>query len=56
MVYLIELWLIIESELVEHAPTEYFLYGYKNFTQNTKHYTLTNTFDLTEFGSVMKKL
>jgi hypothetical protein len=35
---------------------EYFLYGYENCTQNTKYYTLTNTFVRTEFGSVMNKL
>ena len=36
--------------------TEYLLYGYENSTQNTKYCTLTNTFDLTKFGSVMNKL
>jgi hypothetical protein len=35
---------------------EYLLYGYENGTKNTKDCTLTNTFCLTEFGSVMKKL
>jgi hypothetical protein len=35
---------------------EYFLYGSKNYTHNTKDCNLTNTFGLTEFGSVMKKL
>jgi hypothetical protein len=35
---------------------EYLLNGYENFTQHTKDFTLTNTFGLTEFGSVMKKL
>jgi hypothetical protein len=35
---------------------EYFLNGYENVTQNTKDYTLTNTFFLTEFGSLMNKL
>jgi hypothetical protein len=35
---------------------EYLLYGSENCTQNTTDYTLTNTFGLTEFGSVMKKL
>jgi hypothetical protein len=28
MAYLAEFWLILERELVEHAPHEYF-YGYK---------------------------
>jgi hypothetical protein len=56
MAYLVEFWLILESELVERAPHEYLLYGSENFTQNTKECTLTNTFGLTEFGSVMKKL
>jgi hypothetical protein len=36
MAYLVELWLILESELVERARTEYLLYGYENFTHNTK--------------------
>jgi hypothetical protein len=35
---------------------EYLLYGYENGTKNTIDCTLTNTFGLTEFGSVMKKL
>jgi hypothetical protein len=56
MAYLVEFWLILERELVEHAPHEYLLYGYKNGTYNTIYCTLTNTFGLTEFGSVMKNL
>jgi hypothetical protein len=57
MAYLVEFWLILESELVERAPhMEYLLYGSENCTQNTTDCTLTNTFGLTEFGSVMKKL
>jgi hypothetical protein len=32
MAYLVELWLILERELVEHAHTEYLLYGSENFT------------------------
>jgi hypothetical protein len=57
MAYLVEFWLILESELVERAPAQkYLLYGSENFTQNTIDCTLTNTFGLTEFGSVMKKL
>jgi hypothetical protein len=56
MTYLVEFWLILESELVERARTEYLLYGYENGTKNTTDCTLTNTFGLTEFGSVMKKL
>jgi hypothetical protein len=35
---------------------EYLLYGSENGTHNTTDCTLTNTFGLTEFGSVMKKL
>jgi hypothetical protein len=35
---------------------KYFLYGFENGTKNTKDYTLTNTFGLTKFGSVMKKV
>jgi hypothetical protein len=46
MAYLVELWLILERELVEHAHTEYLLYGYENCTHNTKYCTLTNTFVL----------
>jgi hypothetical protein len=56
MAYLVEFWLILESELVERAPHKYLLYGSENCTQNTTDCTLTNTFGLTEFGSVMKKL
>jgi hypothetical protein len=57
MAYLVEFWLILESELVERAPhMEYLLYGSENGTKNTKDCTLTNTFGLTEFGSVMNKL
>jgi hypothetical protein len=56
MAYLAEFWLILESDLVERAPHKYLLNGYENVTKNTKDCTLTNTFGLTEFGSVMKKL
>ena len=35
---------------------EYFLYKYENGTKHTKNCTLTNTFGLTEFEFVMKKL
>jgi hypothetical protein len=35
---------------------EYLLNGYETVTQNTTYCTLTNTFGLTEFGYVMKKL
>jgi hypothetical protein len=35
---------------------EYFLYGFVNCTKNTIDCTLTNTFGLIEFGSVMKNL
>jgi hypothetical protein len=56
MTYLAEFWLILESDLVENAPHEYFLNQYETITKHTKDCTLTNTFGLTEFGSVMKKL
>jgi hypothetical protein len=56
MEYLIEFWLILESELVGMPYTKYLLYGYENGTPNTKDYTLTNTFFLIEFVFVMKKL
>jgi hypothetical protein len=56
MAYLVELWLILESELVEHAPHGIFIYGSENCTHNTKECTLTNTFGLMEFGYVMNKL
>jgi hypothetical protein len=36
MAYLAEFWLILESDLVERARTEYLLNGYENVTQNTK--------------------
>jgi hypothetical protein len=35
---------------------EYFLIGSENVKKNTIDGTLTNTFGLTEFGSIMKKL
>jgi hypothetical protein len=41
MAYLVEFCLILESELVEHARTEYLFYGYENFTQNSTECTLT---------------
>jgi hypothetical protein len=56
MVYLVEFWFILESDLVERAPQKIFDELIKFFTQNTTDCTLTNTFFLTEFGSVMKKL
>ena len=56
MTHLTEFWLILESDFVEHAPMEYLLCGSENFAQNTTDYTLTKTFGLIEFGSVMKKL
>ena len=56
MAYLVEFWLILESKLVENSPQAYFLYGYINCTKNTTFFTLTNTFGLTKFGSVMKNL
>ena len=54
MTYTVEFWIILESELVPHM--EYLLYVYENGTKNTTYCNITNTFDLTEFGSVMKKL
>jgi hypothetical protein len=56
MTYLVEFWLILESKLVERARTKYLLYESENFTKNTKDCTLTNTFGLTEFGSIMNNL
>jgi hypothetical protein len=56
MAYLAEFWLILESDLVERAHTKCLLNGSKNITQNTKYCTLTNTFSLTKFGSIMNKL
>jgi hypothetical protein len=56
MAYLVEFWLILESDLVEHAPHKYLLNRSENVTKNTTDCTLTNTFFLTKFGSVMKKL
>jgi hypothetical protein len=56
MAYFVEFWLILESELVEHAPHGIFVYGHENCTQNTRDCTLTNTFGITEFGYVMKRL
>jgi hypothetical protein len=35
---------------------KYLLNRYEIVTKNTPDFTLTNTFGLTEFGSVMKKL
>jgi hypothetical protein len=35
---------------------EYSLYGSENCTTNTKDFNLTNTFGITQFGAVMKKL
>jgi hypothetical protein len=56
MTYLVEFWLILEIELVENSPHKYLLYRSENGTQHTTDCTLTNTFCLTEFGSIMKKL
>jgi hypothetical protein len=56
MTYLAEFWLILESDLVEHAPIEYFLNRFETVTQHTKEFNITNTIGLTEFGSFMKKL
>jgi hypothetical protein len=54
MAYLVELWIILES--VSVPRTEYLLYGSKNVTQHTTDCTITETFGLTEFGSVMNNL
>jgi hypothetical protein len=56
MADLVEFWLILERELVEHAMRGIFLYGSENGTKHTTDCTITNSFGLTEFGSVMKKL
>ena len=56
MTYLVEFWIILESDLVERVHTEYLLNQYENVTHNTKSYNITNTFGLTLFGYVMKKL
>ena len=50
MAYLDEFWLILERNLILAYSRE------KTITENTKDYILTNTFGLTEFGYVMKKL
>jgi hypothetical protein len=55
MAYLAEFWLILESDLVERAPQKIFD-ELETITRHTKYFPLTNTFGLTEFGSVMKKL
>jgi hypothetical protein len=56
MAYLVEFWIILEIKLVENSPHIFFLYRSENHTKNTTDCNITNTFDLTEFGSVMKKL
>jgi hypothetical protein len=56
MAYLVEFWLILESELVERAPQNICCMDLKMVHRILKTCTLTNTFGLTEFGSVMKKL
>ena len=48
------LFYIATLQRVPH--TKYFLNRYENVTNNTKDCTLTNTFGLTKFGSIMKKL
>jgi hypothetical protein len=49
MLYLVEFWLILEREII-------LLYGTENCTQNTIECNLTNTFGVTKFGFVIKKL
>jgi hypothetical protein len=56
MAYLVEFWLILESDLVECAPQKYLMNRYETVTEHTKDCNITNTIGLTEFGSVMKKL
>jgi hypothetical protein len=56
MTYLNEFWIILESDLVEHALHKYLLNLSENITQHTTYCTITNTFCLTTFRSIMKKL
>ena len=56
MAYLVEVWLILKSDLVESARTKYLMNWYETITKHTTDYTLTNTFGLTKFESIMKKL
>jgi hypothetical protein len=56
MAYLVEFWLILESDLVERALNGILLNRYEIVTKHTKECNLTNIFFLTEFRSVMKKL
>jgi hypothetical protein len=56
MACLSKLWLILERYLVERARTKYLLNRSETMKKNTKDCTLRNTFFISEFGSVMKKL
>jgi hypothetical protein len=56
MTNLVEFWLILESDLVERAPHKIFDEISETIKKYTIDCTLTNTFGLTEFGSVMKML
>jgi hypothetical protein len=56
MTYLVEFWIILESDLIERAHTEYLLNQSETITKHTKYCTITNTFGITEFGSVLNKL
>jgi hypothetical protein len=56
MAYLVELWFILESTLLECASYRMYFCGYENGKKNTTAYNLTNTFGLIEFGSVMNNL
>jgi hypothetical protein len=56
MIDLVELWLILESELVEHAMRGNLISSFENDTKNTNDYILSNSFHLTEFGSSMNFL
>jgi hypothetical protein len=56
MAYLVEFWLILESDLVEVPRTKYLMNRFETVTEHTTDCNITNTIGLTEFGSVMKKL
>ena len=56
MAYLVEFVLFQRENLQSMPCTKYLFYEYENGTHNTTDCTLTNTFGITEFGSVMKNL
>jgi hypothetical protein len=43
MAYLVEFWIILESDLVECAHMEYLLNRYEIVTKHTKYCNITNT-------------